>query len=160
MRVTDARDGYTLMELVVTLAIFLILMVIAAPRFEAMLAYVRTRGALNRVAVDLAYTRQLAARTGSRARLVVVPAPDCPPPRIGAAGYRYRIVADADSLVYEVNLRLDGTPVCLTTNQSGEVVFDSRGLIVGFNNRTMSVRQGDHPPISLTVSAVGRVLRN
>lgn len=160
MRATDARGGYTLTELVVTLAIFGIMLAIAAPRFEAMLAHVRTRGALNRVAVDLAYARQLAARTGSRARLQVEPAPDCPPPRIGAAGYRYRIIADADSVAYEVNLRLDGSPMCLTTNQSAEVVFNSRGLVMGFNNRTMSVRQGDHPPISLTVSAVGRVLRN
>ena len=160
MRAIGARGGYTLTELIVTLVIFGILMAIAAPRFDAMLAHVRARGALNRVAVHLAYTRQMAVRTGGRARLEVEPSPDCPPPRFGAAGYRYRIFAGGDSLVYLVNLRLDGGRVCLTTNQSAEVVFNSRGLVVGFNNRTMSVRQGSHPPVSLTVSAVGRVLRN
>lgn len=160
MRTTNGKGGFTLTELIVALGIFGILLAIAGPRFEAMLAHVRARGALNRVAVDLAYTRQLAARTGGRARLQVEPAPDCPAPRTGAAGYRYRIIAGPDSLVYLVNLRLDGSPVCLTTNQSAEVVFNSRGLVVGFNNRTMSVRQGDHAPVSLTVSAVGRVLRN
>jgi prepilin-type N-terminal cleavage/methylation domain-containing protein len=160
VRATDAKGGFTLMELLVALVVFGILMAIAGPRFEAMLAYTRSRGALNRVAVDLAYTRQMAARTGRRARLQVEPSADCPAPRTGTAGYRYRIFAGADSLVYLVDLRLDGSPVCLTTNQSAEVVFDSRGLVVGFNNRTMSVRQGDHPPVSLTVSAVGRVLRN
>lgn len=160
MRAMDARGGYTLTELILTLLIFGILLALAAPRFEAMLAQVRARGALNRVAVHLAYTRQMAVRTGGRARLQVEPSPDCPPPRNGAAGYRYRIFAGGDSLVYLVDLRLDGAPVCLTTNQSAAVVFNSRGLVVGFNNRTMSVRQGDHPPVSLTVSAVGRVLRN
>ncbi|HYR10493.1 MAG TPA: GspH/FimT family pseudopilin [Longimicrobium sp.] len=159
MRSIDAKGGYTLTELILTLLIFGILLALAAPRFESMLAHTRARGALNRVAVDLAYTRHMAVRTGGRARLQIEPSPDCPPPRIGAAGYRYRIIAGGDSLVYRVNLRLDGSPVCLTTNQSASVVFDSRGLVVGFNNRTMSVRQGNHPPVFLTVSAVGRVLR-
>jgi prepilin-type N-terminal cleavage/methylation domain-containing protein len=160
VRATNGKGGYTLVELLVVFAVFGILMAIMGPGFKAALAHTRARGALNRVAVDLAYTRQLAARTGGRARLQVEPSPDCPAPRTGASGYRYRIIAGPDSLVYLVNLRLDGSPVCLTTNQSAEVVFNSRGLVVGFNNRTMSVRQGDHPPVSLTVSAVGRVLRN
>lgn len=148
------------MELLVVLAVFGIIMAIVGPRFEAALAHIRARGALNRVAVDLAYTRHMAVRTGRRARLQVEPSADCPQPGIGAAGHRYRIIAGPDSLVYLVDLRLDGSPVCLTTNQSRDVVFDSRGLIVGFNNRTMNVRQGSHPPVSLTVSAVGRILRN
>ena len=160
MRAIQTRGGYTLTELILALMIFAILLAIAAPRFDAMLARVRSRGALNRVAVHLAYTRHMAVRTGGRARLQVEPSADCPAPRNGAAGHRYRIFAGGDSLVWLVDLRHDGAPVCLTTNQSAEVVFNSRGLIVGFNNRTMSVRQGDHPPVSLTVSAVGRVLRN
>jgi type IV fimbrial biogenesis protein FimT len=160
VRAIEARGGYTLTELIVTLVIFGILLAIAAPRLDAWLAHVRARGALNRVAAHLAYTRQMAVRTGGRARLEVEPSPDCPAPRTGAAGHRYRIFAGGDSLLWLVDLRLDGAPVCLTTNQSAAVVFNSRGLVVGFNNRTMSVRQGNHPPVSLTVSAVGRVLRN
>jgi prepilin-type N-terminal cleavage/methylation domain-containing protein len=155
-----AAGGFSLAEMVMALAVFGILSVIAIPRFEAMLAHIRVRGALNRVAVDLAYTRQLAARTGARARLRIEPSPDCPSPRTGAAGHRYRVIAGPDSVAYVVDLRLDGPSLCLTTNQSREVVFDSRGLLVGFNNRTMTVRQGDRPPVSLTLSAVGRVLRD
>lgn len=155
----EAAGGFSLTEVLLALAVFGILMGIMAPRFEAMLAHTRARGALNRVAVDLAYTRQMAVRTGVRARLVIEPARDCPPPIRGAAGHRYRIIAGPDSLVYRVDLRLDGSPVCLTSNQSGEVVFNSRGLVEGFNNRTISVRQGTHAPVYLTVSAVGRVLR-
>lgn len=159
MRKGNAEGGFSFVEMLVTLTILGILMAIMAPRFEGTLAGIRSRGALNRVAGHLAYTRQMAVRTGGRARLQVEPSPDCPPPRIGAAGHRYRIVVGDDSVVARVDLRLDGTPLCLTTNQSAEVVFNSRGLVVGFNNRTMSVRQGSHPPVSLTVSAVGRVLR-
>lgn len=160
MRATDANPGFSLVEVMVTLAMLGILMAILAPRFDATLAHIRSRGALNQVAAHLAYTRQLAVRTGGRARLQVEPSADCPPPRVGAAGHRYRIIVAPESVAALIDLRLDGHPVCLTTNQSAEVVFNSRGLVVGFNNRTMTVRQGDHPPVSLTVSAVGRVLRN
>lgn len=160
MRATNAKGGFTLVEVVLTMVILGILMAIMAPRFEGTLARIRSRGALNRVAVDLAYTRHMAVRSGHRARLQVEPAADCPAPRVGAAGHRYRIIVAPERVVRLVDLRLDGTPVCLSTNQSGEVVFNSRGLVVGFNNRTMTVRQGNHPPVSLTVSAVGRVLRN
>ena len=160
MRATNAKGGFTLVEVVLTVVILGIVMAIMAPRFEGTLARIRSRGALNRVAADLAYTRHLAVRSGSRARLQVEPSPDCPTPRVGAAGHRYRIIVAPESVAALVDLRLDGSPVCLTTNQSAEVVFNSRGLVVGFNNRTMTVRQGDHPPVSLTVSAVGRILRN
>lgn len=160
MRAADANGGFSLVEVMVTLVVFGILMAIMAPRFEAALAHIRSRGALNRVAGHLMYTRHLAVRTGTRARLQVEPSADCPSPRIGAAGHRYRIIVAPESVAAVVDLRLDGSPVCLSTNQSAAVVFDSRGLVVGFNNRTMTVRQGDHPPVSLTVSAVGRVLRN
>lgn len=160
MRTGDAKGGFSLVELVLAVAVLGILMVIAAPRLEGALAQIRSRGALNRVAGHLAYTRHLAVRTGGRARLEVVPSGDCPSPRTGTAGHIYRIVLAPDSIVAQVDLRLDGAPVCLSTNQSSGVVFNSRGLVLGFNNRTMSVRQGDHHPVSLTVSAVGRIYRN
>ena len=160
MRTTNGKGGYTLVELLVVFAVFGILMAIMGPGFKAALAHTRTRGALNRVAVDLAYTRHLAVRSGRRARLQVEPSADCPAPRMGAAGHRYRIIVAPESVAAVVDLRLDGQPLCLATNQSAAVVFNSRGLVVGFNNRTMTVRQGNHPPASLTVSAVGRILRN
>ncbi|HEX2210267.1 MAG TPA: GspH/FimT family pseudopilin [Longimicrobium sp.] len=159
-RKNGSRRGFSLTEVMVALAVFGILMALAAPRFEGALAHIRSRGALNRVAGHLMYTRHLAVRTGGRAWLEIEPSEDCPSPRNGAAGYRYRVKVWPDSQVVLVNLRLDGAPVCLASNQSSDVVFNSRGLLVGFNNRTMSVSQGNHPPVSLTVSAVGRVLRN
>jgi prepilin-type N-terminal cleavage/methylation domain-containing protein len=152
--------GFSLPELVTVMVVFGIMAMIAMPRWEGVLARIRTHGAASRVAADLAYTRQLAARTGRRARLQIEPSRDCPAPRTGAAGHRYRIiVAGPDSVAARVDLRLDAGRVCLTSNQSAAVVFTSSGLTAGFNNRTLSVRQGGHPPAFLTVSSVGRVLR-
>ena len=162
MRNGGGRAGFGLTEVLTAIVIFGIMAMIAMPRWEATLAYVRTRGAIARVAADLAYTRQLAARTGRRARLEIEPSADCPtPPRSGASGHRYRIVIAApDSVAARVDLRLDAGRVCLTSNQSAQVVFTSNGLVAGFNNRTLSVRQGDYAPAFLTVSSVGRVRRN
>lgn len=154
------RSGFSLAEMMVVIVVFGLLAMLGLPRWEAFLAHVRTRGAVARVAADLAYTRQLAARTGRRARLEVQPSADCPAPRTGASGHRYRIiVAGPDSVAAQVDLRLDAGRICLTTNQSPQVVFTSAGLTAGFNNRTLSVQQGSHAPAHLTVSAVGRVLR-
>lgn len=157
----DGRiGGFSLAEVMVAIVIFGIMAMLAMPRWEGVLARIRTRGAAARVAADLAYTRQMAARTGRRARLEIEASADCPSPRTGVAGHRYRIiVAGPDSVAALVDLRVDAGRVCLTSNQSARVVFTSSGLPVGFNNRTLSLRQGKHPPTLLTVSAVGRVRR-
>lgn len=152
--------GFSLAEVMVVIVVFGIMAMIAMPKWEGVLARIRTRGAAARVAADIAYTRQMAARTGRRARLEIEPSADCPPPDFGAAGHRYRIIISGrDSVAALVDLRMDAGPVCLTSNQSSRIVFTSNGLTAGFNNRTLSLRQGNHKPTLLTVSAVGRVRR-
>ncbi len=152
--------GFTLHEVVMVVVILGIAAAIAAPRMEALAAVVRTRGAANRLAADLAYTRQLASRTGQRARLVVERSADCPAPPGWTAGHRYRIIrAGRDSVAARRELRLDGGRLCLASNGSGPVAFRSSGVLVGFDNRTLVLRQGRYPPDTLTVSAVGRVRR-
>jgi|GEM_PF-2953594 len=155
------RGGFSLPEMMTVLVIFGIMAMLAMPRWEGVLAHIRTRGAASRVATDLAFTRQLAARSGRGARLEIEASRDCPAPSPrGASGHRYRImITGVDSVATMVDLRLDAGPVCLTSNQSGRVVFNSSGLTAGFNNRTLSVQQGKHAPTLLTVSAVGRVRR-
>jgi prepilin-type N-terminal cleavage/methylation domain-containing protein len=155
------RGGFSLAEMMAVLLIFGIMAMMAMPAWEAVLAQVRTRGAARRVATDLALTRQMAVRTGRRARLEIEASPDCPAPRIGASGHRYRIiVAGPDSVASLVDLRMDAGRVCLVSNQSPRVVFTSNGLLVGFNNRTLSLQQGRYAPTLLTVSALGRVRRH
>jgi prepilin-type N-terminal cleavage/methylation domain-containing protein len=153
--------GFSLPEMLTVVVIFGIMAMMAMPTCEAILAQVRTRGAASRVVADLAYARQMAARTGRSARLEIERSPDCPAPRTGAAGHRYRIiVAGPDSVASVVNLRVDAGRVCLTSNQTARVVFTSNGLLAGFNNRTLSLQQGRYSPTMLTVSAVGRVRRH
>lgn len=154
------RAGTSLAELVAALAILGILAALAGPRMERMAAVARTRGAVNRVAADLAYTRQLAARSGHRARLAIERSRDCPVPQGGTAGHRYLVIRGGpDSVAIVRELRLDGARVCVAANGSGPVTFRSSGVLAGFNNRTIVVRQDDHPPDTLTVSVVGRVRR-
>lgn len=156
------HEGFSLAEMMVVIVVFGLMAMLGLPKLEAFLAHVRTRGAASRVAADLAYTRQLAARMGRRARLEIEPAVDCPAPPHGASGHVYRVIVSGmgtDSVAARVDLRLDAGRVCLTSNQSPQVVFLSSGLPMGFNNRTLSVQQGSHTPAYLTVSSVGRVMR-
>jgi prepilin-type N-terminal cleavage/methylation domain-containing protein len=152
--------GFTLYELAVVLAVFGIAVTLAVPRLERAAALARTRGAANRLAADLAYTRTLATRTGCSARLVLERAAGCPAPAGWTAGYRYRILrCGPDSVAARRDLRLDGAPLCVAANGPVPVTFRSSGVLAGFNNRTLVVRQGDHPADTLTLSAVGRVRR-
>jgi prepilin-type N-terminal cleavage/methylation domain-containing protein len=153
------QRAFTLVEVAAVVAVMGIAAAIAAPRLHGWIVHLRTRAAANQVAADLAYTRTLAVRDGWRARLVIEPAADCPAPSPGAAGHRYRIVAGAgEAVVARRDLRADGGRICLASNRSREVVFNSRGLPIA-QNRTLTLREGAFPADTLLLSAVGRVLR-
>jgi prepilin-type N-terminal cleavage/methylation domain-containing protein len=59
------RPAYTLVEIVVVLAIMAILWAIAAPRYAAAMSRYRAEAAARRIAADLAMARQQAIQTSS-----------------------------------------------------------------------------------------------
>jgi Tfp pilus assembly protein FimT len=141
------------MEMMVALTVAGILMSLGVPRMEAMIRRERVRGVTNRLAVDLEYTRMLAVRNGSSAVLRFVSDPRCP--RRGGAGYRVGMLGRADAL--RTWTADPGVAVCLETNNADSVVYNSRGLLAPFNNRTVWAVDGSVRD-SLTVSVAGRVL--
>jgi prepilin-type N-terminal cleavage/methylation domain-containing protein len=154
------RRGFTLVEVAVVLAVMGIAAALAVPRMAGWAAVLRTRAGANAVAADLAYARGLAVRRGMRVRVELESGGGCPAPSPGAAGVRYRIVAAGTGApLREGDLRVLGGRLCLASNRSEIVVFDSRGLPVGHNNRTLVLRDRGHPADTLTLSSVGRVLR-
>lgn len=154
------RAGFTLVEVGVVVAVIGIAAAIAVPRMAGMLAHLRTRAATNALAADIAYARSLAVKRGERVRLQIEPAAGCPAPSPGAAGDGYRVLAGVEGVVVRrTGLRGLGGRLCLSSNRSAELVFDTRGLPVGHNNRTFVVRDRAYPADTLSFSAVGRVLR-
>jgi type IV fimbrial biogenesis protein FimT len=144
--------GYTLMEMMVTMTIAGIMMSMAVPRMEAFIRRERVRGAANRLAVDLAYTRMLAMRNGSSAVLRFTPDPRCP----YGVGAGYRIGLRGRVAALRTQLAEPGATFCYDSNGSDTVVFNSRGILAPFNNRTIRVADGNAKD-SLTLSVAGRI---
>ncbi len=145
--------GYTLMEMMVALTVAGILMSMVGPRMEAMVRRERVRGVTNRLAADLEYTRMLAVRSGSSAVLRFIRDARCP--RRGGAGYHVAMLGRADAI--RTWTTETGVTVCLETGNADSVVYNSRGLLAPFNNRTVWAVDGGVRD-SLTVSVAGRIL--
>ena len=149
------RAGFSLPELVLVVAIIGIMAGLAVPRLESFVAWTRVRGAASRFAGDLAYTRHLAVRGGQYAVLRLERG-GCPGAR---AGYAYWIVPRATGDSIRMDLRMGGGRVCVAMNGSDTIAFNSRGLLTAFQNRTVVVTHPRAHADTLTISAVGRILR-
>ncbi|HYH80359.1 MAG TPA: GspH/FimT family pseudopilin [Longimicrobium sp.] len=146
--------GYTLFEMMATLVIAGIAMSIAVPSLEGVLRRQRVRAAMNALAVDLEFTRMAAVRNGASAVLRFTPGSPCA--GRGAAGYRIGLKGSAT--VLRESFAADAATVCFATTNADSVVFNSRGLLAPFNNRTIRGVLGSARD-SLTISVVGRVYR-
>lgn len=148
--------GFTLLEVMVVLVVVGIAVGIVAPKMNAFLARNRARAALNRLAVDLAYARAVAVRSGSGAVLRFHPEPEC-----GAratAAYSITLRGAAPGPPRRSSVRDVGGRVCLLYNGPDSVAFSSRGLLLPFQNRTVWSTEGPARD-SLTISVAGRVYR-
>ncbi|HEU0053951.1 MAG TPA: prepilin-type N-terminal cleavage/methylation domain-containing protein [Longimicrobium sp.] len=153
------RRGFTLVELMVAIALIAVLASLAAPELEAFLARQRVQSALNLLTAEVHYTRSLAVRSGRGAVLRLIGSADCAGARLAGHGYRVVVRGSPERLVRAGSVRMHGpSAVCLVGNNSDTIAFNSRGLLVPFANRKLigvlgSVRD------SLTISVVGRVYR-
>lgn len=148
--------GVTLLEVMVVLVVVGIATAIVAPKMHAFLARNRVRVALNRFAADMAYARAVAVRSGSGAVLRFEPEPACG--ARASAAYSVTPRGDAPGPPRRSRLRDAGGRVCLLYNGPDSVAFNSRGLLLPFQNRTVWGTEAGARD-SLTISVVGRVYR-
>lgn len=149
--------GHTLPELLTVLSIVGILVSIAVPRLNGYLSRARVRGAAGLLRGDLTHARMLAVRSGHGAVVTFLRDPDCNDgdPRAGRA---WRVAARGPArAAATASLGSLGGRVCYAWNGSDSMVFNSRGLLAPFNNRTLRLREGDVRD-SVTVAVTGRIL--
>ncbi|HYJ78603.1 MAG TPA: GspH/FimT family pseudopilin [Longimicrobiaceae bacterium] len=153
------RSGFTLVEVLAVLAIMGIAAAMAAPSLGAYVRRQRVRGALDLLAGDVQYARMLAVRNGRPAVLRWERAPECAWAGL-RGGYRYSVGLRGapPGAAKRATIRPAGGPVCVHMNGGDSLVFNSRGLLVSFSNRTVWAKEG-RVQDSLTISVMGRVLR-
>lgn len=149
------RRGFTIIELLVVLAIITILGSLAVPRLERSLTLIRSRSVLDRVASGLFQARMLAVRDGRTAEM-----------RLEADENgcirRYSIARrDESDPVRVTDLAAETRHLCLVHSRSPAtpmVRFNSRGMVLG-GNSTFSFTQHDVSG-RLVISIAGRVQRH
>lgn len=154
-------EGYTLLELMVTVVILGIAAALAAPSLNQYVAIVRTRAALDRLVGDLALARITAVKSGRRVQVTFVADTrgTCSPegPFLPYAGYRVQVDGQSQPLL-EVGGDLLPARACLLKNgENATLAYNSRGLL----NRGASSIVAKHGGYtdSVVVSFFGRVRR-
>lgn len=140
------RAGFSLMELVLVLAVVALVSAVGLPRLSAMLDHAATDAAARDVTTLLAVARAAAVSQGQRARLSI--APDT---------LRLDLL---DPAGWRPFLRWPGPldrGVALQVSNP-EVQFGPTGVGWGPSNTTVTLRRGSHIE-TITTSRVGRVKR-
>ena len=140
------REGFTIAELAVTIAIVAVIVVIGLPRLGRTLDWVAADAAARDISTALAVARATAAMQGVRTRVVIAVDSlrlDRWEPPLWAAGRRWPGPA-SHGVTLEVS--------------NPEVVFGPLGLAWGVSNTRVTLRRGTTIEV-LTVSSVGRVKR-
>lgn len=146
---TQRKQGFTLIQLVIAMAIAAILVAVAMPAFQATIARSRMNAALARVANDVRYAQSLAVREGSLHRFNTD----------GAGRYRLERNAGAWAQVmawYTLSTDYQGSSLQTVRDNGGgdltNITFNSQGAV--------DVTTGAASyPIRLTVAAASGTTR-
>ena len=140
------REGFTIAELAVTIAIVAVIAAIGLPRLGRTLDWMAADAAARDVSTALAVARATAAMQGVRTRVVIAADSlrfDRWEPPLWVPGRRWPGPA-SHGVTLEVS--------------NPEVVFGPLGLAWGVSNTRVTLRRGTNTAV-LTVSSVGRVKR-
>jgi type II secretion system protein H len=143
--------GFSIIEIMVIVMIIGLLAAMAIPRFGNLAASLRSRGAADQIAADIAYTRMSAVREGRTAVLTVT-------------GNTYTMtVENTDGSTFKtlrtVRIRDSYTGATIATAGSARIAFDSRGMLKSGSATSVTVTS-DSRSQRLLISLIGRVLRD
>lgn len=141
------RRGFTLIELVVVLAVLAVLATMTIPRCMPVVDWIATDGAARTMTTALAVTRTAAVLRGTRARLHI-------------AADSLRIDCDA-AAGWEPYARWAGpasSGVSLSVTNP-DIVFGPLGIAWGLSNTRIILRRGSQSE-TITTSRLGRVRRS
>ena len=143
------RGGFTVIEMLVVVALMGIIAMLAAPRFANFVSVWRTRGAVDQLAGDLAYTRMAAVRAGRTASLRFT-------------GATYVVTLDNDAVPFDTLRSMSFTreyPGVTLSSSATRIAFDSRGVLRNGTSQSVTViRSGRYQ--TLRISSVGRIYRD
>jgi len=151
------RDGFTLLELLVSIGILVILLAIAIPNYGAMRARARLRGATLRLYGDINYAKINAIKTGVHNTILFNQS-------IGGSTYNYVIFMDQDSdttydswerIVKRVNY--SGTEYQGVTISANPIRFNSQGLLATGAQTITLTENSQNITQNITVNMLGRV---
>ena len=144
--------GFTLLELLTALVVLGILASLAVPPTGRWIERTRMSSVLDRLRDDVFYTRMLAVRAGRRAEVQFSSDPN-------GCITEYRVVVrtePAERVSKRVEIAEAGGRMCLQMNNTGPLVFNSRGLPSPVTNRSWWIRQGAMVD-SVIMSSAGRL---
>ena len=147
-------SGYSLAELVVTIALIGILAALAVPAMGGWIRKTRTASAINQLTADLYYARMLAAQAGQRVEVRFTP------PAANTCITKYEIYVEAPTprRAKTVVVGDEARGVCLSQTKSSSVEYSSRGMLATVGSRRFRATQGAVGD-SVIMSQGGRLYR-
>lgn len=148
----EKKAGFTLVEVMIVIAVFAIMAAVAIPTFMSLLPGMRLNGATRQVASDLMAARMKAVKLNQRTKV-----------SFGSTGYGYEIWNDADNSGAVADNEGDDVERSIhpdyhdVTFNTVSTVFSPRGTAT---NRTITLQNTSGSTKSITISIAGRVKIN